>query len=110
MFVVSNRNIIISTPDGTERYSLARGYMGTVPEWVTKTDYFRSLVDDGKIAITKKAKDSELENAVEAATEAEAETREKAREKAIEEKEKLENAVEAETIGKRGRKKTTEQE
>lgn len=94
MTVVSNRNIIISAPDGTERYFLPRGYIGAIPEWVEKTAYFHALVADGKISVSGTTKDKDLETADEEAKEAEARARNKSKKKALEEQEeqeKLEN-------------------
>lgn len=45
-FVVSNRNIVIPSPDGCQSVRLPRGFMGAVPDWAAKTDY-ASYVNDG---------------------------------------------------------------
>ena len=63
MFIMSKRNIIIPSPDGKMSKKLHKGYVGAVEDWVTKTDYFKELVNDKKIIITETAKDSELEKA-----------------------------------------------
>lgn len=80
MFVMSNRNIIIPSVDGMNAFNLPKGYIGRVPEWVTKTEYFKALVADGKVAVTQTAKDKEVEKAVETAVENE--TKAKAKHKA----------------------------
>ena len=49
MLVLSKRNIIIPAPDGSTAVRLRAGLMETVPDWAVKTEYFRSLVADGKI-------------------------------------------------------------
>lgn len=67
MFIVSNRNIILPSPDGTAQHFVPRGYMGDIPEWATETAYFDSLVADGKIVITQSKRDAELADALEAA-------------------------------------------
>ena len=64
MFVMSNRNIIIPSADGMNAYNLPKGYIGRVPEWVTKTEYFKALVADGKVTVTQTAKDRDVEKAV----------------------------------------------
>ena len=63
MFIMSKRNIIIPSPDGKMSKKLHKGYVGTVEDWVTKTDYFKDLVADKKIIITETTKDNELEKA-----------------------------------------------
>ena len=63
MFIMSKRNIIIPSPDGKTSKKLHKGYVGTVEDWVTKTDYFKALVADKKIIITETTKDNELEKA-----------------------------------------------
>lgn len=54
MVVVSKRNILFTAPDKVTKYRLARDYMGTVPDWVTKLPYFSELVAAGKILIAEK--------------------------------------------------------
>ena len=63
MFVVSKRNIFIPSPDGSQKFRLPAGYMGAVPDWAAKTAYFKALVADGKIAISKSKKDKDIEDA-----------------------------------------------
>lgn len=55
-FVVSNRNIVIPGPAGTQPCRLTRGYMGPVPDWVPKTAYFKALEADGKIVLSQPKK------------------------------------------------------
>lgn len=59
MFVVSKRNIILPSSDGTQTFALAKGFMGEIPDWAADTSYFQALVADGKIGVpaTKKDKD-----------------------------------------------------
>ena len=52
MFVLSKRNIILPSPDGTAAVRLARGCMCTIPDWAAETEYFRALVADGKLVPT----------------------------------------------------------
>lgn len=52
MYLFSKRNIVIPSPDGGLQYRIPRDYIGPVPDWVTKTDYFAALVADGKLLLT----------------------------------------------------------
>lgn len=52
MFVLSKRNIILPSPDGSVFVRLKRDVMCSVPDWAAETDYFRGLVDDGKVVIS----------------------------------------------------------
>ena len=61
--IISKRNIIIPSPDGRQAYPIPKDYIGSVPDWVTKTKYFKELVKDGKIALSSTAKDNALEQA-----------------------------------------------
>ena len=63
MFIMCKRNIIIPSPDGKISKKLYKGYVGSVEDWVTKTDYFKALVADKKIIVTETAKDKDLEKA-----------------------------------------------
>lgn len=56
-FVVSNRNIIIPSPDGKTSCKLPKGYVGPVPDWAAKTAYFKALAADGKIVLSQSKKD-----------------------------------------------------
>ena len=61
--IISKRNIIIPSPDGRQAYPIPKDYIGSVPDWVTKTKYFEELVKDGKIAVSSTTKDNALEQA-----------------------------------------------
>ncbi|MEI3523248.1 MAG: hypothetical protein V8Q36_03495 [Anaerotignum sp.] len=58
--IISKRNIIIPSPDGRQAYPIPKDYIGSVPDWVTKTKYFKELVKDGKIAVSSTTKDNAL--------------------------------------------------
>lgn len=64
MFILSKRSIIIKSDDGSARYKIAKDYIGPVPDWVTKTAYYKELVTDGKIVPTS-GKDKDLDKAAE---------------------------------------------
>ena len=49
MFVLSKRNIILPSPDGSTAVRLRRGDLVDLPDWAAKTDYCQALVADGKI-------------------------------------------------------------
>ena len=49
MFVLSKRNIILPSPDGSVSVRLARDGMCAIPDWAAETAYFKALVADGKI-------------------------------------------------------------
>ena len=78
--IISKRNIIIPSPDGRQAYPIPKDYIGSVPDWVTKTKYFKELVKDGKIAVSSTTKDSALEQADAEAEKAEQEAAEKSEE------------------------------
>ena len=61
MFIVSKRNIILPSKDGTETYFVPRGYIGSIPNWAAETEYFRALVIDGKIGTPEGRKDKAVE-------------------------------------------------
>lgn len=84
MTIISNRNIIIPSPDGTTAHNIPKGYIGPVPAWVTKTKYFKRLVADGKISVAKTTKDADLEAADQTAANAEKKARARSKEKAEE--------------------------
>ena len=100
--IISKRNIIIPSPDGRQVFPIPKDYIGSVPDWVTKTKYFKELVKDGKIAVSSITKDNALEQADAEAEKAEQEAREKAKAAAEAEKaeqeagEKAKAAAEAE--------------
>lgn len=62
MFVMSKRNIILPSPDGTASVRLVRDFVGEIPEWAAQTEYFRALVADGKIVPTSKS-DKDIQKA-----------------------------------------------
>lgn len=109
--IISKRNIIIPSPDGRQAYPIPKDYIGAVPDWVTKTKYFKELVKDGKIAVSSTTKDNALEQADAEAKKAEQEAREKAKAAAEAEKaeqeaaEKSEETEETEETEKPERKK-----
>ena len=72
MFVVSTRNIIIPSPDGSQAFRLPKDFMGDVPAWVSDSPYFKGLVSDGKIIVSNSKSDKSLEASAKAAAEAEA--------------------------------------
>ena len=51
-FVMSNRNVIIPSPDGSDSIRLFRGQVGEAPDWAVRTAYFRALVEDGKLIVS----------------------------------------------------------
>ena len=75
--IISKRNIIIPSPDGRQVFPIPKDYIGSVPDWVTKTKYFKELVKDGKIAVSSTTKDNALEQADAEAEKAEQEAPEK---------------------------------
>lgn len=62
MFVMSKRNIILPSPDGTASVRLVRDFVGEIPEWAAQTEYYRALVADGKIVPTSKS-DKDIQKA-----------------------------------------------
>lgn len=62
MFVLSKRNIDLPWAGGTIR--LARDVMGTVPDEVADTPYFKALLADGKVVVSGKS-DKETQTAAE---------------------------------------------
>lgn len=62
MFVMSKRNIILPSPDGTASVRLVRDFVGEIPEWAAQTEYYRALVADGKIVPTGKS-DKDIQKA-----------------------------------------------
>ena len=96
-FVVSNRNIVIPSPDGRERVHLPRGFMGAVPDWAPKTDYFKALVADGKLIVSESRSDKDLERERKAAEKARKKAEEEARRAAEEAEKKAAEEAAAET-------------
>ena len=95
-FVVSNRNIVIPSPDGRERVRLPKGFMGAVPDWAPKTAYFKALVADGKLIVSDSKSDKDLEKERKAAEKAQKEAEEKARRAAEEAEKKAAEEADAE--------------
>lgn len=83
VFVMSNRNIIIPSPDGRTSIRLNRGQIGPVPAWAAKTAYFKALVADGKLVVSN-SRDKDEEKARDEAEKARVAAEEAAR-KAAEE-------------------------
>lgn len=54
MFVLSKRNIVLPSPDGSAAVRLRRGDMADLPDWAANTEYFQGLVADGKLVVTGK--------------------------------------------------------
>lgn len=103
--IISKRNIIIPSPDGRQAYPIPKDYIGSVPDWVSKTKYFKELVKDGKIAVSSTTKNNALEQADAEAKKAEQEAREKAKAAAEAEKAEQEAAEKPEETEKPERKK-----
>ena len=103
--VISKRNVIIPSPDGRQAYPIPKNYIGAVPDWVTKTKYFKELVKDGKIAVSSTTKDKALEQADAEAKNAERKAREKAKDAAEAEKAEQEAAEKSEETKKPEKKK-----
>lgn len=65
MFIVAKRNILLPNGDWSQSYAVARGFMGEIPDWAAKTDYFSALVRDGKIEVPASKKDADVAQALE---------------------------------------------
>lgn len=63
VFVMSNRNVVIPSPDGKVSVRLSRGQMCEVPDWAPKTAYFKDLAADGKLVVSGSKKDRTAEKA-----------------------------------------------
>ena len=61
MFIVANGNIILPSADGTQAHPVTRGFIGEIPDWAAETEYFRLLVQDGKIGVPATTKDRDVE-------------------------------------------------
>lgn len=85
VFVMSNRNVVIPSPDGKTSVRLSRGQMGPVPDWAPGTAYFKALAADGKLIVSESKSDRELEKGRKAAERARRKAEEEARKKAEEE-------------------------
>lgn len=75
MFVVSKRNIIVPNQDRSVEFHIPKDFMGEVPTWVSESPYFKSLVKDGKVIVSKSKKDSDVDAAVKAAAAAKKKTK-----------------------------------
>ena len=51
MFVLSKRNIILPSPDGSVSVRLRRGDLVDPPDWAAKTDYCKALIADGELGV-----------------------------------------------------------
>lgn len=65
MVIMSKRNVIIPAPNGETGKYIPKDYIGEIDKWVTETDYFKSLVADGKIVISASIKDKDIDKAAE---------------------------------------------
>lgn len=63
MFILAKRNIILPSPDGAQQFQIKRDFVGDIPDWATKTDYFKALVADGKITVPESHKDKDTQAA-----------------------------------------------
>lgn len=63
MFIMSKRNVILPSVDGTKKHKVSRGFVGDIPDWATKTAYFRALVADGKISVPASHQDKDTQDA-----------------------------------------------
>ena len=63
MFLLSHRNVILSTRGGDETRFIPRDFLGDVPDRFCASPYFEALVKDGKIAIPKSGKDKDVADA-----------------------------------------------
>lgn len=60
MFILSRRNIILSTVSGDETLQVKAGWLGEVPDRFCDTPYFQALVKDGKIVLSATTKDKDV--------------------------------------------------
>ena len=65
MFIISKRRVILPSRDGSKRHLVPRDYIGEIPDWAAETDYFRSLVADGKIGVPESHKDKDTQKTAE---------------------------------------------
>lgn len=65
MVIMSKRNVIIPASNGETGKYIPKDYIGEIDKWVTETDYFKSLVADGKIVISASIKDKDIDKAAE---------------------------------------------
>ena len=60
MFIVSKRNILLPSPDGTQVVPVRKDFIGEIPDWAAQTPYIESLVKDGKIGVPSSSKDQQV--------------------------------------------------
>lgn len=65
MFICAKRNVILPSPDGSQRHPVPRGFVGEIPGWAACTEYFQGLVADGKIVLPAARRDKDLQQAEE---------------------------------------------
>lgn len=65
MFIISKRRVILPSRDGSKRHLVHRDFIGEIPDWAAETDYFRSLVADGKIGVPESHKDKDTQETAE---------------------------------------------
>ena len=53
MFIASKNHIVIPGEEGRRAVDIPRGFIGNVPDWVGRTAYFKALVKNGKISLSK---------------------------------------------------------
>lgn len=63
MFIMSKRNVILPSVDGTKKHKVSRDFVGDIPDWATETAYFRALVADGKISVPASHQDKDTQDA-----------------------------------------------
>ena len=60
MFIVSKRNILLPSPDGSQVVPIQKDFIGEIPDWAAETAYFKGLVKDGKIGVPSSRKDQQV--------------------------------------------------
>lgn len=63
MFIMSKRNVILPSVDGTKKHKVSRGFVGDIPDWAAETKYFQALVADGKISVPASHQDKDTQDA-----------------------------------------------
>ena len=97
MFVMMKQAVLFRRPDG-ETFYAPNGYMGQVPEWVTKTKQFQRQVAAGKIVASQTAKDKDMDAAQQAAQEKKERAKSKGKKgKAPEDEEKTDTSADEES-------------
>lgn len=64
MIILCKRNVIIPSNDGQVKKFIPKDFIGKIDSWVAKTHYFKDLVKDGKIVVTKDTKERAIDEAV----------------------------------------------